>query len=377
MPGGHQLTVPAGFTVSVFAEKVQMARFMALAPNGDVFVSQPISRTAGQVTVLRDADRDGVAETRQTFATGLNRPFGLAFWKEYLYVGNNDSLIRLKYASGQMAADAAPEKIADLPASDAALDEDTAKRLNIPLNQTRGYNHWTRNVIFNAAGTKLYVTIGSATNATPESGPIERAAIHEYNPDGTGHRVFATGLRNPVGLAWFPRSNILWTSVNERDHLGDDLVPDFITSVRDGGFYGWPYSYIGTNVDPTVTTPRPDLVARAIVPDVLLASHSAALGLLFYTGTQFPSEFRDSAFVALHGSINRSQLSGYSVARVPFRNGKPAGPAENFLTGFIARDDEEKQAWGRPVGLLQLPDGSLLVSDDGGHRIWRVSYQKK
>lgn len=378
MPDGHQLTVPAGFTVTLFADHLQLARFMAVAPNGDVFLSEPVSRTAGRITILRDADHDGVAETRETFATGLNRPFGLAFWKNYLYVGNNDSVIRFAYTSGQIKAEGGPEKIADLPPSDAALDQDTADRLHIPLNQTRGYNHWTRNVIFNAAGAKLYVTIGSATNATPENQPgrVERAAIHEYNPDGTGHRLFASGLRNPVGLAFAPGTNTLWAAVNERDQLGDDLVPDFITSIRAEGFYGWPYSYIGQHVDPTVTTPRPDLVAKAIVPDVLLPSHSAALGLLFYTGTQFPAEYRNGAFVALHGSINRSKLSGYSVARVPFRNGKPAGPPENFLTGFIARDDEEKEAWGRPVGLLQLPDGSLLVSDDGGNRVWRVSYTK-
>jgi glucose/arabinose dehydrogenase len=378
MPDGHRFTVPEGFTVSLFADQLPMARFMALAPNGDIFLSQPVSRTAGLITVLRDSDRDGVAETRMTFASGLNRPFGLAFWKDYLYVGNNDSVVRFRYHAGQTAADGAPEKIADLPPSDAALDEDTAKRLNIPLNQTRGYNHWTRNVIFNAAGTKFYVTIGSATNDTPEDSgvPIERAAIHEYNPDGSGHRLFASGLRNPVGLAWYPGSDTLWTAVNERDHLGDDLVPDFVTSVRDGGFYGWPYSYVGSHVDPTVSPQRPDLVARALTPDVLLASHSAALGLLFYTGTQFPDGFRNSAFVALHGSINRSTLSGYSIARVPFRNGRPAGPREDFLTGFIARDDDQKEAWGRPVGLLQLPDGSLLVSDDGGNRVWRVSYKR-
>ena len=385
MPDGHALTVPAGFTVNLFADKLQMARFMALAPNGDVFLSEPASRTAGKITVLRDADTDGVAEVRETFASGLNRPFGLAFWKGYLYIGNNDSVIRFGYKAGQTVADGTPEKIADLPASDAALDEDTAKRLNIPLNQTRGYNHWTRNVIFNGAGTKLYVTVGSATNATPENAgvAVERAAVHEYNPDGTGHRLFASGLRNPVGLAWYPGSNTLWTSVNERDHLGDDLVPDFITSVTDGGFYGWPYSYIGKHVDPTVTTPRPDLVAKALEPDVLLASHSAALGLLFYQAPRaqsrsaFPPAYHNNAFIALHGSINRSTLSGYSVARVPFRNGKPIGPAENFLTGFIARDDDQKEAWGRPVGLLQLPDGSLLVSDDGGNRIWRISYAGK
>jgi glucose/arabinose dehydrogenase len=178
-----------------------------------------------------------------------------------------------------------------------------------------------------------------------------------------------------VGLAYYPGTSTLWTAVNERDQLGDDLVPDYITSVRDGGFYGWPYSYIGQHVDPTVPTPRPDLVAKAIVPDVLLASHAAALGLLFYTGAQFPAAYRNSAFVALHGSINRSRLSGYSVVRVPFRGAKPSGPPETFLSGFVARDDEDKEVWGRPVGLLQLPDGSLLVSDDGGNCIWRVSYK--
>jgi glucose/arabinose dehydrogenase len=220
------------------------------------------------------------------------------------------------------------------------------------------------------------VTVGSSTNATPESDP-RRAAINEYNPDGSGHRIFGSGLRNPVGMAYFPGSDVLWTAVNERDHLGDDLVPDFITSVRDGGFYGWPYSYIGQHVDPTVPSPRPDLVAKAIVPDVLVASHAAALGLIFYTGTQFPDLYHYSAFVALHGSINRSKLSGYSVVRVPFKDGKPAGPPQDFLSGFVARDDEDKQAWGRPVGLLQMPDGALLVSDDGGNRIWRISYSQK
>jgi glucose/arabinose dehydrogenase len=374
MPDGHTLTVPSGFTVSVFADDLPFARFMAVAPNGDVFLSQPI-RNAGRITVLRDTDRDGVADVRETFASDLNRPFGLAFWNGYLYVGNNDSVVRFAYRAGQVAASGPPEKIVDLPPSDEALDQDTAARLKIDLRQTRGYNHWTRNVIVSPSGAKMYVSVGSATNATPEE-DARRAAINEYNLDGTGHRVFAGGLRNPVGMAFFPGTATLWTAVNERDHLGDDLVPDFITSVRDGGFYGWPYSYIGRHVDPTVKTPRPDLVATAVAPDVLLPSHSAALGLIFYTGSQFPAEYRHSAFVALHGSINRSRLSGYAVVRVPFRDGKPAGPPEDFLSGFIARDDEEKQVWGRPVGLLELPDGSLLVSDDGGNRVWRVSYRR-
>jgi len=378
MPDAHRLNTPPGFSVTSFADTLQFARFMALAPNGDVFLAEPV-RGAGVITVLRDADHDGVPEIRETFATGLNRPFGLAFWKNYLYVGNNDSVVRFAYEAGQTRARGEPERIAELPPSDAALDEDTAKRLKIDISQTRGYNHWTRNVIFNPSGTKLYVTIGSATNATPEPAgtSLLRAAIHEYNPDGSGHRLFASGLRNPVGLAYYPGSSTLWTAVNERDHLGDDLVPDYVTSVRDGGFYGWPYSYLGKHLDPTVSPQRPDLVDTTIAPDVLLASHAAALGLLFYTGAQFPPDYRNSAFVALHGSINRSKLSGYSVVRVPFRNGKPSGPAEEFLTGFIARDDGEKEAWGRPVGLLQLPDGSLLVSDDGGNRIWRVRYDRR
>jgi glucose/arabinose dehydrogenase len=376
LPSGHQLTVPAGFTVNLFADHLQYARFMALAPNGDVFLAEPL-RGAGRITVLRDADSDGVAEARETFATGLNRPFGLAFWKNYLYVGNNDSVVRFGYRTGQTRAAGEAEHIADLPPSDAALDEDTAARLHIDISQTRGYNHWTRNVIFNPAGSKMYVTVGSATNATPEDseGRFRRGAIHEYSPDGRAHRVFASGLRNPVGLAYSPGTDTLWTAVNERDHLGDDLVPDYITSVDAGGFYGWPYSYIGKHLDPTVKPQRPDLVANARVPDVLLPSHSAALGLIFYTGSQFPAEYRNNAFVALHGSINRSKLSGYSVVRVRFLAGRPSGPPEDFLSGFIARDGEDKQAWGRPVGLLQMPDGSMLVSDDGGNRVWRVSYK--
>jgi glucose/arabinose dehydrogenase len=374
LPEGYQLTVPPGFRVSPFAEGLQFPRFMALAPNGDVFVAQPV-RNQSKIIVLRDAVGDGVAEQRNVFATDLNRPFGLAFWKNYLYVSNNDSVVRFAYSPGQLEATTPPEKTVDLPPSDAALDQDTANRLKIDISQTRGYNHRTRNIIFNPAGTKMYVTVGSATNATPESDE-RRAAINEYNPDGTAHRVFAAGLRNPVGLSYFPGSTVLWTSVNERDHLGDDLVPDFITSVKDGGFYGWPYSYIGKNLDPTVAPQRPDLVANALSPDVLLPSHSAALGLIFYTGSQFPPEYRNNALVALHGSINRSKLSGYAVFRVPFRDGKPSGPPEPFVSGFIARDDEEKQAWGRPVGLLQLSDGSVLLSDDGGNRIWRVTYNK-
>jgi glucose/arabinose dehydrogenase len=375
MPDGQQPRTPAGFIVNVFADKLQFPRFMTRAPNGDVILAEPL-RGAAKITILRDADRDGVAETRATFADGLNRPFGLALWQGYLYVGNNDSVVRFSYVAGQLAATGPPEKIVELPPSDAALDQDTANRLGIDISQTRGYNHWTRNLIFNPAGTKLYVTVGSSTNATPESDP-RRAAISEYNPDGSSHRIFASGLRNPVGLAYYPGTDTLWTAVNERDHLGDDLVPDYITSVRDGGFYGWPYSYLGGNLDPTVTSQRPELVQKAIAPEVLLPSHAAALGLVFYTGHQFPDAYRGHAFVTLHGSINRSTLAGYSVVRIPFRDGRAMGPPETFLSGFVTRDDDEKEVWGRPVGLLETADGSLLVSDDGGNRVWRISYGKK
>jgi len=369
-PDGRRLTLPAGFAVDLFADGLQHARFMALAPNGDVFLAE--SRR-GLVTVLRDADGDGHAEARFTFLDGLNRPFGLCFLDGFLYVAANDALLRVSYEPGQTRATGAPATVAPLPPSDRAVDRATAERLNIPLNQTRGYNHWTRNVIASPDGTKLYVTVGSATNATPDDDP-ERAAVLELNPDGTGRRIFAGGLRNPVGLAFYPGTDVLWTAVNERDQLGDDVPPEFITSVRDGGFYGWPYAYIGRHIDPTVTPQRPDLVERTLTPDVLLPAHSAALGLAFYRGSQFPARYHGGAFVALHGSINRSQLSGYSVMFVPFDAGRPAGPPEPFLTGFVVRDDTEKEAWGRPVGLLELADGSLLVSDDGGNRIWRIRH---
>ena len=379
MPDGHHLTVPAGFTVTLFADGLQIrALHDAGAERRRHSCGAAARATAGSRSCATPITT--ASPTRGlTFASGLNRPFGLAFWKDFLYVGNNDSVVRFAYTTGQTAATGRARE------GCAICRRATRRSIRTPpigctsdLNQTRGYNHWTRNVIFNRAGTKFYVTVGSATNATPENDPgaFERAAIHEYNPDGSGHRLVASGLRNPVGLADYPGTDALWTAVNERDQLGDDLVPDFLTSVTDGGFYGWPYSYIGQHLDPTVTSQKPDLVARAIVPDVLLPPHAAALGLLFYTGTQFPGEYRNSAFVAMHGSINRSKMTGYSVMRVPFKNGKPSGPAEDFLTGFITRDDDSKEAWGRPVGLLQLADGSLLVSDDGGNRIWRVSYSR-
>ena len=219
----------------------------------------------------------------------------------------------------------------------------------------------------------MYVAVGSMSNKSDGEDPI-RAAINEYNPDGTGHRIFASGLRNPVALTLQPGTNTIWTSVNERDTLGDDLVPDYITSVKDGGFYGWPYSYIGSNYDPEHKGKRPDLVARAIVPDVLIPAHSAAVGLTFYTGTQFPERYRNGAFIGLHGSWNRSKLAGYRISFVPFQNGKPAGPLEDFVTGWILNGGSPGSAWGRPVSPYVARDGSLLITDDVANKIWRVRY---
>ena len=369
-PDGVRLSVPVGFEVNVFAEGLSGPRRMALAPNGDVFVA---ASRDGEIVLLRDTDGDGVAERRETFATALERPFGLAFHGGFLYVGNNDAVVRFPYAPGQLRARGLPEHVVDLPVSSDALDTDTAERLGIDVARTRGFNHWTRNLIFGPDGRKMYVAVGAATNAMPGTDP-RRAAINEYDANGSGHRVFAGGLRNPVALAFYPGSTTLWTAVHERDHLGDELAPDYVTSVLDGGFYGWPYAYIGPNPEPILNGARPDLVERTLVPDVLLPAHAAPMGLAFYSGDRFPEAYRNNAFVALHGSINRLDLKGYSLVRIPFEDGEPVGPPEDFLTGFIVRDDDEKEVWGRPVDVLQAADGSLLVSDDAGGRIFRVWY---
>jgi glucose/arabinose dehydrogenase len=280
------------------------------------------------------------------------QPFGLAFHNGYLYVGNSGSIVRFKYANGDLKAQGEPEKLVDLPIG----------------------GHSTRNIVFNRAGTKMYVAVGSESNNTAGE-DCRRAAILEFNPDGSGYRIYASGLRNPVGLTLQPGTDIIWTAVNERDNLGDDLVPDYATSVKDGGFYGWPYSYIGQNPDPRYVGAFPELVKRAIVPDVLIPAHSAALGITFYTGTEFPQRYRNGAFVALHGSWNRQVAAGYKVAFFPMTNGRP-GPLEDFLTGFLANDGSGGttiERWGRPVGVTVARDGALLVSDDGGNRIWKIT----
>jgi glucose/arabinose dehydrogenase len=353
-PAGAALAVPAGFEVKVFAEgDFQNPRWMIEGANGDLFLAD--SR-ANNVVLLRDANKDGRidnATERFVFATGLNQPFGLAIQAGWFYIANTSTVVRFKYEVGQTSLTGAGEKIIDLPG--------------------QGYRqHWTRNLLFSRDGRKLFVSVGSESNVSEEPEP-RRAAISEYNPDGTGHRIFASGIRNPIGLAWNPVTGQLWTAVNERDGLGDDLVPDYVTSVKDGGFYGWPYAYIGSNEEPRLKGKRPDLVAKAIVPDVLVEPHAAALGLTFYNGRMFPKEYVGDAFVALHGSWNRALRSGYKVVRIPFKNGKPEGGYENFLTGWVP-DEKGREVWGRPVGVTVIRDGSLLVVDDGGNKVWRITY---
>jgi glucose/arabinose dehydrogenase len=354
-PKDAVLNVPKGFQVNVFAEgEFKYPRWMALAPNGDVFVSDS---SANKIIILRDKNKDGVAEERFTFAENLSQPFGMAFWKDWFYVANTDSVVRFKYKIGQTKAESAPEKIIELTKG--------------------GYNqHWTRNLLFSPDGKKLFVSIGSETNASVESDP-RRAAISVYDPDGKNHKIYASGLRNPIGLDWNPKTGELWTAVNERDGLGDDLVPDYVTSVKEGGFYGFPYVYIGKNVDPRRKDDvKPEHLEKVIVPDVLVTSHSAALGIVFYDGKMFPKDFRGDAFVAFHGSWNREKLTGYKVIRVKFKDGKLVDNSyEDFFSGWLPNENSN-EVWGRPVGLLVNSDGSLLICDDGGKKIWRVSYKK-
>ena len=354
-PKDAVLNVPKGFKVNVFAEgEFKYPRWMALAPNGDVFVADS---SANKIIILRDKNKDGVAEERFTFSENLSQPFGMAFWKDWFYVANTDSVVRFKYKSGQTKAESAPEKIIELTKG--------------------GYNqHWTRNLLFSPDGKKLFVSIGSETNASVESDP-RRAAISVYDPDGKNHKIYASGLRNPIGLDWNPKTGELWTAVNERDGLGDDLVPDYVTSVKEGGFYGFPYVYIGKNVDPRRKDDvKPEHLEKVIVPDVLVTSHSAALGIVFYDGKMFPKDYRGDAFVAFHGSWNREKLTGYKVIRVKFKDGKLVDNSyEDFVSGWLPNENSN-EVWGRPVGLLVNSDGSLLICDDGGKKIWRVSYKK-
>jgi glucose/arabinose dehydrogenase len=379
-PEGRTPTTPEGFKVTAFARALENPRWLYVLPNGDVLVAearsyphsdQPATKrqgmiasgsvgvSANRITLLRDADRDGVPETRTVFLEHLSQPFGMALVGDTFFVANTDGVMRFPYQDGQTRIESPGEIILSLPSG--------------------GYNnHWTRNLLASRDGRKLYVSVGSASNAG-EYGldqEIRRANILEINLDGSGERIFASGLRNPNGMGWEPSTGALWTAVNERDGLGDDLVPDYITSVREHGFYGWPYSYFGQHKDPEQGHKRPDLVARAIVPDYALGSHTASLGFAFYTGRHFPERYRGGAFIGQRGSWNRSRFSGYKVVFVPFRDGKPSGAPEDFLTGFMA-NGQTGEAYGRPVGLALLPEGSLLVADDAGNTVWRVQGERQ
>jgi glucose/arabinose dehydrogenase len=365
-PQGKMPTPAPGFAVSLFADKLDNPRQAYILPNGDILVVEATrewpgradrpERSANRITLFRDSNQDGKPDVRETFLTGLNMPHGMAVIGNWFYVGNTDGLVRYPYKPGQTKIDGKPVKILDLPAG----------------------GHYTRNLIADPAGKKLYIAVGSSSNVDEDRADAKdprRAAILEINPDGSAMRVFAGGLRNPVGMDWEPSTKTLWTVVNERDLLGDDLVPDYLTSVKDGAFYGWPYSYFGQNEDPRKKGQRPDLVAKAIKPDYALGSHTAALGLAFYNGRTFPQRYRGGAFIGMHGSWNRSKMVGYKVAFIPFANGKPTEPMEDILTGFIA-DESKFEAYGRPVGVTVTPDGSLFVADDSGDKVWRVSVKR-
>ena len=348
-PPGFLPTVPAGFKINVFAEDFKIPRWMVIAPNGDIFLAET---GANQIVVLRDPKNTGTAQEKEVFATGTTRVFGIAFHDDYLYAGNTNELVRFKY------------------------DPKTSKRLGEAehLLKLPSGGHFTRSVAIAPDGKHLFVGVGSGSNINTGEDPI-RAAITICDLDGKNARLWGTGLRNPVGLAIEPKTGAVWTTVNERDELGDNLPPDYFTSVKDGGFYGWPYSYIGSNVDTRVKQEHPELVARAVIPDVLLGAHVAPLQFAFYTGKQFPENYWGGAFIAEHGSWNRATRSGYQIAFVAFQDGQPSADPVPFMTGLVP-DANGPDVLGRPVGVAVAPDGSLLVADDGAGKIYRISVAK-
>ncbi|MBA5979199.1 sorbosone dehydrogenase family protein [Pseudomonas sp. MD195_PC81_125] len=381
-PAGGKPTAAAGTQVAAFAEGLDHPRWLYVLPNGDVLVAETnappkpddssgirgwvmkkVMGKAGagvpspnRITLLRDADHDGVAETRTVFLQNLNSPFGMTLVGNDLYVADTDRLLRFHYEPGATEIKTQPIKVTDLPGG--------------TLN-----HHWTKNVIASKDGSKLYVTVGSNSNVGENGLDKEegRAAIWEVGRATGNHRIFASGIRNPNGLAWEPTTGALWTAVNERDEIGSDLVPDYITSVKDGGFYGWPFSYYGQHVDVRVKPQNLDLVAKAIAPDYAVGPHTASLGLTFAEGNNLPAQFKEGAFIGQHGSWNRKPHSGYKVIFVPFTAGKPNGAPVDVLTGFL---DKDENALGRPVGVVIDQQGGLLVADDVGNKVWRVSSAK-
>jgi len=345
-PDSAKLNVPAGFSVEEFATgDFARPRIMIHGPSQEIILSDTVPN--GTVFVL---SKDG--KTKKKIIEGLEKPFGLALFQGFLYVGEPGSIKRYAYDAKAQTAGKGTEII-----SYAGLE--------------KGHN--TRTLLIDEKASKLYVTVGSESNSTPGEDP-RRAAIHQYNLDGSGHVVIATGTRNPVGMHFYPGTTDIWAAVQERDTLGDDLVPDYFTKIQKGAFYGWPYAYIGQNEDPMNKGKGPEMVKKAIEPDMILGAHVAVLDFAFYTGKMFPAKYQGGAFICLHGSWNRAQRVGYNVVFVPFKNRKIAGPREDFLTGWLL-DPNKREVWGRPVGLLQQPDGSLLLSEDGGNKVWRISYK--
>ncbi len=378
---GETPAAPAGFTVTRFAVGFEHPRWIYVGDNGDVFVAesntilkglmkfgagisrkiktQHIGESANRITLFRNIDKNGVPANRYVFAENLHQPFGMLILHNHFYIGNTDALMRYDYQPGDTVLRQPGKKILSLPAG-------------------KHNRHWTRNIITNESKNRIYIGVGSGTNVAEEGlqNEIRRADILEVNPDGTGERILASGLRNPVGMDWAPGTKDLWVAVNERDELGDELVPDYLTKVKEGGFYGWPFFYYGQHVDPRVDSSKsPVPMSKVIVPDIPLGSHTASLGLLFYRNQAFPKRYQDGAFITQHGSWNRSVISGYKVIFIPFKNGVPAGKPEDFLTGFVENLASSK-VHGRPVGIAVLPDGSMLVSDDVSNVIWRISYNR-
>jgi len=348
-PAGFLPTVPPGFRVNLFAMDFKRPRWLTVAPNGDTFLADMGS---GEIVVMRDLQHTGGAQAREVFVSDMKRPFGIAFHENYVYVGNTNEVVRFPYDPKTSKRLGEAEHLLDLPTG----------------------GHDTRALAFSADGKHLFIAVGSASNIDTGEDP-RRAAVTICDPDGKNARLYATGLRNPVGLALEPVTGEVWTTVNERDELGDDLPPDYFTSLKDGGFYGWPYSYIGDNVDLRVKPQKPDLVARAIIPDVLLGAHVAPLQFAFYTGNQFPESYRGGAFLAEHGSWNRATRAGYQIAFVAFKDGKPSADPVPFMTGLVP-NPSGSDVLGRPVGVAVAPDGSLLVTDDGAGVIYRISVAK-
>jgi glucose/arabinose dehydrogenase len=361
-PPGNQPQVPPGFKIELYASGFRDPRFMLTAPNGDIFV---VESRANQIKVLRDTDSDGKPDMTETFAeVSLNKPFGIAFYPpgddpQFLYVANTDGIIRFPYRSGDLKARGPAEEL--------------GARLSGGAARLRSGGHWTRDIVFSPDGKKMYVSIGSRSNVSDNAAEADRARIFEFNPDGTDRKVYAWGIRNAVGITFRPGTDELWMSTNERDEIGEDLPPDYISSVRPGAFYGWPWFYIGNHPDPRHKGKHPELADKVVVPDVLVQAHSASLNLCFYNSDQFPTEYKGDIFAAFHGSWNRMKRTGYKIVRVSFDHatGEARGEYEDFVTGFVTPDGK---VWGRPVGITVAKDGSLLISEDGNGTIWRVSY---